>query len=277
MDKVKERASSLRHRAAHAGKHYGREWSKFHFDLVVQTVDNIPDMRGATGMLVTCMRGPKVMSTSEGEVVDGKAVWNERMSVVCTMYASKKPDKRWSDKVYRISLCAVMPGEFGTHKKKLTEVAGTDIDLAEYVRTSEAEAREPVLLRLSWKAKPVFYATLRTEIGCRWLRDLGAGSPSPSDARSISSNLTGFSPHTGPSAGSNEEQNLEGFDDGTRQSPHQRAAALARARMGKLGVIREGLHSKRSERRVNGSEAQPAGARAAGRGSEGSEAAAIDH
>lgn len=238
----KSKAAGLTQRAAHAGKHYKREWAKFHFDVRVKDVKDLPELNGATAVLVAWARGPKVASSTEVEPTAGAAEFNQTIPLVCTMYNSKKPNKRWSDKVYRVSVYASSPGEFGTHKRKLAEVAHAEVDLSQYASVSQ-DVHETTVLRLGYKGKPLIYAYLTVEISSRWLKDLGQGasSVSASDAQSISSFQTGSqAAHHGP----NDEQNLEGFEVG-----NARAAAEAKAKISKLAVIREGLTSKLDMRR----------------------------
>ncbi|KAJ1621138.1 hypothetical protein T492DRAFT_887512 [Pavlovales sp. CCMP2436] len=228
MEKLKLQANTLKHRVAHVSQNYGRERAKYQFDLVVQSVENLPDLRsGTTGILISCARGPKLAVTTQTDPAESKASWDEKLSFVCTMYDARVNERRWTEKLYRVSVQAVMPGEFGTHKKKLKEIAYTEIDVAQYANAGE-KAHKQLTLRLGWTGKPLCYALLRVDLACHLVRVGG----STSDLHSISSNLT-----------DQGEQSLDGFDEteGVR-----RAAAAHATKIGSLSSIRETLTSRLS-------------------------------
>ncbi|KAG8461800.1 hypothetical protein KFE25_001418 [Diacronema lutheri] len=243
MERLKLGASMLRHRAAHAPKHYGRERAKFQFDLVVQAVENLPDTRsGSASVLVSCARGPKIAVTTEAEPVQSKASWNEKISFVCTLYdAADKGERRWAEKEYRLSVQLVSPGEFGTHKRKLSELAFTQLDVSQYASAAAVAAAAArtgsgsteLTLRLGWTGKPLCYALLRLALSCTLVRATAGGGHSTSDARSISSDLSEEQqqPHAARAAAADA--------DGMR-----RAAAARSAAIGQLSSIRESLATR---------------------------------
>lgn len=265
VSRLKLQAGMLRQRATHASKHLGRERAKYRFDLVVQSAENLPDVRSATAsVLVSCARGPKLACTTEAEEAESKASWNEKLSFVCTLYDAKQPERRWCEKRYRLSLQLAAPSEFGTRKKALREIAFTQLDVAQFAQAGAGAQRE-LTLRLGWSGKPLCYAMLRVLLSCELVRTDGGASHSASDARSISSELTDRS------EGEGAHHALERTDEGEGV---RRAAAARNAKMAPLASIRESLASRLGGARRGAGTAGPGDAAAARRRDGGSGQAA---
>ena len=121
-------------------KHVGREKSKFSFSVHVHGVAGLGSP--ASGMpedasfVVQIARGPKVVTTQLAPCVRGGASWEESLDFVCTLYASKKETRPFSEKTFRLSLLLA----YGS-KKRQTEVAATELDVAAFASTDLPSVR----------------------------------------------------------------------------------------------------------------------------------------
>ena len=195
-------------RKVDAAKRVGRTHSKYSYEITDLVLSGLPEQVSSEALLIQCARGPKLTATDEAPVEEqlasGRIRWDEKLSFVATLYASKT-GKEFSDKKYKVSLIGVKPASYGTTKKLLKELSSADLNVSEFATATEPLPHSlPLPLRggkgvltLSFcvVARPV--ATLPGD------DDDGEGS--------VSSALTGFT------AGQSEmsealEQDLSGFE-----------------------------------------------------------------
>lgn len=211
--------------------HVGRSSHKFSFALdgiratgFSSPAQGLPD--GAQAFLQVS-RGPKVVATQPLHIVRGMVEWEgARMEWVCTLYTSKKSERPFSEKLFKLAILLV------SDRKRPAEVAVTEVDIAEYASVDQVtSARCDVSFDLKpqrgSQARGAFAdaavgARLSMTLESTYLKDLAVDP----DEESISS----VQPRTGKGAlasaaasfGSrslaagdhNPEQDLRGFDDG---------------------------------------------------------------
>ena len=190
-------------------KRVGRQGHKYHFVCSsVCVVDELPLLRGAAGLLVQMARGTKLTQTEDVENHPAASVgsWMQPLSFVATLVESKT-GKTFSDKTYKVSLHSVKPAAFGTTKKKLTELASAELNIADYAGPADGGPPHstPVTVHLKPKlgrglGQPVMLSMTITA------KLVGATDDDRSDSISDSSALTGFS-RVGL------EQDLDGYDE----------------------------------------------------------------
>ena len=124
----------------------GRESHKFSFAFHAHSMtgfaspaQGLPD--GSTAML-QITRGAKIVATAPAAVVRGEVTWEQQLEFVCTLYASKKERRPFSEKNFRIALAVVIPDK----SKRPHEVAAADID----VRKPDSNPRPFALLELEF-------------------------------------------------------------------------------------------------------------------------------
>ena len=172
--------------------HVGRESHKFRYVVCVHDVkglatpaQGLPDGAAAT---VQISRGSKVVSTKAVEVSRGESSFEEELEFVCTLYASKKEAKSFSEKSFRVS---VLLGP--SSSKRPSEVAFCDLNVAEYAsKESNFERRLHESIKLSARTPKAARGALASETGgldlkasitTTFLKDLEVGD----DDESISS------------------------------------------------------------------------------------------
>ena len=220
-------ATSLKKRIGHSG----RESLKFRFTFGVHTIQGLATPaqglpEGATATL-QISRGPKVVATKAKLIARGEASFEEEIEFVCTLYASRKGTREFSEKLFRVTfLLSPDPS------KRPLEIAVVDLDVAQFATRDPPVSRHPQQpIKLAARspkaargalASPADGADLSATIGATFLRDLEVDP----DDESISSVNPSFMKHRGggggaaPASGSIRpstrdlyEQDLDGFDD----------------------------------------------------------------
>lgn len=93
-------------RALKKATHRNRDRFKYQYQLDQLAVSGVKgiDVAEGAGLLVQVSRSAKVVTTATATVVGGKAYWGAPLEFVSTMYASKKSDKAFSEKEFKVGL-----------------------------------------------------------------------------------------------------------------------------------------------------------------------------
>ena len=120
-------------RLSKRASHIGRSQSSFtfHVSSITAVGGPLPSLYNCNGLTLRLWRNNKFFNTNEAMIVgDGNASWSGALDVPATLYTSKT-NKVFSSKFFSVSLLA-------RHGKRLREVARGEVDLASFVRDSEA-------------------------------------------------------------------------------------------------------------------------------------------
>ena len=231
---------SLKKRVAHST----RSSHKFSFVVHAGTASGFAapaqGLPSGAQAVLQIARGPKVVASSPANIAMGKATWDAPLEFVCTLYSSKKIDKAFSEKTFRVSLMLL------AERRRTVEIAAEEVDVAAFADQGVFEHRVSHIFRLTplkagkaGKAGAVLASdTLPVEVVAQvssiYLKDLDVDP----DEESISSvtpranGLPGYVPGSTPSRAA-LEQDLRGFpawdDDGGESdagSVTSRAASL---------------------------------------------------
>ena len=216
---------SLKKRVAHST----RSSHKFSFVVHAGTASGFAapaqGLPSGAQAVLQIARGPKVVASSPANIAMGKATWDAPLEFVCTLYSSKKIDKAFSEKTFRVSLMLL------AERRRTVEIAAEEVDVAAFADQGVFEHRVSHIFRLTplkagkaGKAGAVLASdTLPVEVVAQvssiYLKDLDVDP----DEESISSvtpranGLPGYVPGSTPSRAA-LEQDLRGFpawdDDG---------------------------------------------------------------
>ena len=216
---------SLKKRVAHST----RSSHKFSFVVHAGTASGFAapaqGLPSGAQAVLQIARGPKVVASSPANIAMGKATWDAPLEFVCTLYSSKKIDKAFSEKTFRVSLMLL------AERRRTVEIAAEEVDVTAFADQGVFEHRVSHIFRLTplkagkaGKAGAVLASdTLPVEVVAQvssiYLKDLDVDP----DEESISSvtpranGLPGYVPGSTPSRAA-LEQDLRGFpawdDDG---------------------------------------------------------------
>ena len=216
---------SLKKRVAHST----RSSHKFSFVVHAGTASGFAapaqGLPSGAQAVLQIARGPKVVASSPANIAMGKATWDAPLEFVCTLYSSKKIDKAFSEKTFRVSLMLL------AERRRTVEIAAEEVDVAAFAdqgvvehRVSHIFSLTPLKAGKAGKAGAVLASdTLPVEVVAQvssvYLKDLDVDP----DEESISSvtpranGLPGYVPGSTPSRAA-LEQDLRGFpawdDDG---------------------------------------------------------------
>lgn len=221
---------SIKRRVNHASR------SSHKFAFAVHAVDveglgspaqGLPD--GAQAVL-RFSRGNKVVTSPAAPIMLGKASWESLRPLewVCTLYASKKSEKAFSEKAFRVSLLLCTEG--GRKGQKTTEIASADLDVSSFASTEQITERRLnytiVLAPRTGKASRGALASeadpveVRTTIATTFLKDLAVDPDEESMSSAVPSHASGarragaIAPSGARRADDHLEQDLQGFEDG---------------------------------------------------------------
>ena len=236
-----------------------RECFKYQFRLesLSTTQLNSLDVSGGTVVSIQVSRGAKVVTTAAVEATQGRASWDQPLEFVCTLYASKKADRAFSEKEFKVILLTT------GHGKRPREIASADLDVGVFGSIANQEAVYNHSFRLTPRAKGQSKADapeLTLKLTATFLKDVDIDD----DDQSISS-----MPHFGgaqstPSVSDSDQQDLGGFEDAASESGSEvstsepQRAARRDAAVAELRELKTGLEAK------TGPEARSAGSRRAG-------------
>ena len=225
---------SFKRRAVHAT----RTSYKYSFTIDAHSISGLaspaqglPD--GARASLQVA-RGTKLVSTDLAPIALGRTAWDKPLEFICTLYASKKSDRAFSEKPFHVSLLLTSD----RHKKPL-EVASADVDVATFAADQMTERRVNFTLALhasrSGKASKAGALAsddgveLTATIASTYLKDMAVDP----DEESLSSVRPGDVAKSHRTSSEMLEQDLRGFDDdgsGSESSlPSSRASHSAAA------------------------------------------------
>ena len=216
---------SLKKRVAHST----RSSHKFSFVVHAGTASGFAapaqGLPSGAQAVLQIARGPKVVASSPANIVMGKATWDAPLEFVCTLYSSKKIDKAFSEKTFRVSLMML------AERRRTVEIAAEEVDVAAFAdqgvvehRVSHIFSLTPLKAGKAGKAGAVLASdTLPVEVVAQvssvYLKDLDV-DPDEESISSVTpraSGLPGFVPGSTPSRAA-LEQDLRGFpawdDDG---------------------------------------------------------------
>ena len=216
---------SLKKRVAHST----RSSHKFSFVVHAGTASGFAapaqGLPSGAQAVLQIARGPKVVASSPANIVMGKATWDAPLEFVCTLYSSKKIDKAFSEKTFRVSLMML------AERRRTVEIAAEEVDVAAFAdqgvvehRVSHIFSLTPLKAGKAGKAGAVLASdTLPVKVVAQvssvYLKDLDV-DPDEESISSVTpraSGLPGFVPGSTPSRAA-LEQDLRGFpawdDDG---------------------------------------------------------------
>jgi hypothetical protein len=224
---------SLKKRVAHST----RSSHKFSFVVHAGTASGFAapaqGLPSGAQAVLQIARGPKVVASSPANIVMGKATWDAPLEFVCTLYSSKKIDKAFSEKTFRVSLMML------AERRRTVEIAAEEVDVAAFAdqgvvehRVSHIFSLTPLKAGKAGKAGAVLASdTLPVKVVAQvssvYLKDLDV-DPDEESISSVTpraSGLPGFVPGSTPSRAA-LEQDLRGFpawdDDGVARRRERR-------------------------------------------------------
>ena len=125
-----------------AAQHRGRTKDKFSFAILVHGVDGLASSttvlpEDAT-LVLQISRGQRVVATDAKVAEHGAVCWEQSLEFTCTLYASKKGTRQFSEKCFRVSLLLL------SGRKRPVEIAAAELDVG-----AVASVEPPVERRLN--------------------------------------------------------------------------------------------------------------------------------
>jgi hypothetical protein len=202
------RVSALKKKAGQKN----RDCYKYQFCLEALCVSKLQslDVPSGSSASIQVARGAKVVTTVPAEVTQGQASWSQPLEFVATLYTSKKSDRAFSEKEFKVTVLIAVSG------KRPREVASAELDIGAFGSLTTDESVYNHSLRLTPRARGLAKGVL-PELSTKLTASFLSGMDD--DDKSISSMPVGRTQEPTPSiGGDSDQQDLTGFDDAASDS-----------------------------------------------------------
>jgi hypothetical protein len=169
-----------------------REIYKYQFEMHVRGItglDSLPNEAATNELAIHVGKHGKLAPSRGVRAEGGCARWDETLTIVSTLYKSKKHGRTFSEKIFRVSLMAL--GACRAKHRRLVELAHAQIDIGDFAVLEAGAHRTERRLHLSggkaasspassaMAGLPMFGPELGLEVRCGRV----SSAPNPSGSR----------------------------------------------------------------------------------------------